>query len=217
MCRCVQRRRGRFGQVAGKAGGHHHHPIGTQRHRLPDGGVVGDAPVDQQPALVVDRSKHRRDGGTRQNGGGGIAAGERHLLPAERVGGDDVQGQLRISQVVDGQMRLDQPPKRSHRTQRGPLPRKRQHRSQRVERKDILAAQAPPQLRQVGDRLGGVTVGAQIGGVECPRRGSDQQVGPQALLLDGGKHARLNRSEASASRKDERCGHRCTSIVNLRY
>jgi len=74
--------------------------------------VLGDATIHEDATLAAYRREDTRYGGARDHRAGGITAGEQHLLPAEQVGGDQVQLDLRVQQVAVAQVGPDQAPQR---------------------------------------------------------------------------------------------------------
>ena len=103
-----QRCRWRLVERAGVPGRQNVDDVGAQRHGLGDGGVVGDATVDEIASGDAHRREHGRDGGAGQDRVDGIAIGQQHLLAAGDVGGDDVQRDGGVLEPLEGEVLADE-------------------------------------------------------------------------------------------------------------
>ena len=95
---CVER--------AGVPGGQHVDDVGAERDGLGDGGVVGDAAVDEVAAADPHRREHGGDGGAGEDRVDRVAV--RRAAPPRRCATsvvDDVQGDGGVLQPVERQMR----------------------------------------------------------------------------------------------------------------
>ena len=172
---------------------------------LGDRGVVGDASVDQVAVADAHRGEHRGDGGAGEDRVDGVARGEHDLFPTAHVGRDDVDGDLGVLELVEGDVVADEPPKRAVRAQRRCPTHGRGAEASRLQREDVSAAEPGPDGGQLVQRFRARAVAGDVGGVERARRGADHQVRFDPSGGEGLEHAHLDRSEAPATRQHE-CG-----------
>ena len=125
-----------------------------------------------------------------------------------------MQLDLRVQQVAVAQVGPDQAPQRFGGEQRGSDAGRREDPAERPERKDVPAAQRPPEPGQLAQRFGAHPVTADKGRVDGPCRRPDQHVRHNTAFAQGSQHADLYGAKAAAAGQDERGGHGQRALEN---
>jgi hypothetical protein len=194
-----QRTARRLVELTGGARGKHVHAVRAQLERVTERGVVGHSSVHEQTPLVLDGRQDAGDRSACQHRVDERPAGNAHLVAGHHIGRDDVQGDPRLLDQLDGRVPLQQTSQTGIGHEVAPRAEQPKCTAQRVEREDLAAMQSAPDVRELVrglDRLG--TLGDE-GTVECTGRGPDDEIGHDSPLVEGLKHAHLDRPETGAA------------------
>jgi hypothetical protein len=143
-----QRAARRLGQCAGVAGRKHVDLAGTQLDGVRDRRVVRHAAVHQLAPLPADRRQHRRYRGACHDGVDRRAAGQPQLLAGDDVNGDHVQLERHLLEPLVLDVASDEPSHPAIGHQVVARSEEAQQSDQRVDREDLTAPQADPDLTQ---------------------------------------------------------------------
>ena len=139
--------------------------------------------------------------------------GEAKLAPAEQIGGDDVERD-------SANPRAGSNSRWSATSLRSPwseirwsrAPKKPEEARQRIERKDVPAADSAPDVGKLLRRCRGRRAGGDERPVERADRGPNDQVRGHLALVERAEHAGLNGPKAGAAGEDEGCVWRIAHV-----
>jgi hypothetical protein len=157
-----------FGQITGVPGRQDVDPFGAELDRVDDRRVVGDASVDQQPPVELDRGKDAGDRGARDDRLQCVSTRQAKLAPAEQVGGDDVKRDRRVLESSELEVFGNELSQRSVGDQVITGSEEAEKASQRVERENVPPADRAPDCTKLIRRVGRRRTGGNVGPLSAP-------------------------------------------------